>query len=296
VLDPITRSQLLARGMTVRGIAAAVHHGDLIRTRRDRYLPPSAPPDLIAATRVGGRLACLSELRARGVWVAGDDGVHVHLAPNASRLRDPRDRRRRFVPQPGVRLHWTDLVDDHHGSPGHVSVVDALLQASRCQPRRLFQASLDSAARAGLLRGRARLLLARDHVVGPLLRRVDSAAGSGLETIVRELARDLGFTVRTQVPIDGAGFVDLVVEDWIVVECDGLDFHTGAAVSRDRRRDAAVVATGRTALRFVYAQVVYDLPSVARSLIAAVAMHRGVRNSGRKARRALVRAGSGGLA
>lgn len=294
MLEPLTRRDLLAQGRTVREIAAAVHDGELIRARRNQYLPRSAPVELVQAVRIGGPLACLSELRARGIWVIDDGRLHVHLPANASRLRDPDDRSASFLARSGVRLHWRDLRDPVHAGRGHVSVVDALLQASRCLPADHLLASLDSAARLGLLRRRH--LLEQDAVVGPLLCRVDTSAASGLETIVRELARRLGFRVASQVPIDGVGWVDLVIEEWIVVETDGSSFHRGDAARRDYRRDAAIAATGKTPLRFSYAQVVHEPSAVARSLIGAVAAHRRVRNSGQKVRIAQRRAASAGLA
>jgi very-short-patch-repair endonuclease len=295
MLEPRTRRELLTEGRTGREIAAAVHRGELIRARRGHYLPSTAPPALIAAVRVGGRLACVSELRSRGIWVVDDQRVHVHVSPHASRLRDPTDRGRPHSPDAGARTHWQDLRDPTRASAGHVSVADALLQSAGCLPARLLAASLDSALRAGLSLAAQRILMI-DPVLRGLLAHADSSAGSGLETIVRELARDLGFVVRTQVPIDGVGFVDVVIEDRIVVEADGLAFHSGAAVARDRRRDAAIVATGRTVLRFGYPQIVGEPETVARSLIAAVASHRGVRNSGRKAQIARRRARRAGLA
>ena len=290
MIDPSTRADLLARGLTVRQIAAAVHAGTLIRARRGRYLPPAAAPELVSAVRVGGRLACVDELRARGIWTLGDGRLHVHVPGNAARLRDPVDRAARLGEAARVRCHWEQLADPAGASSGHVSAADALLQAARCLPRRSLQASLDSAARQGRMR---RSLLERDPIVGPLLDRVDTSADSGLETIVRELVRNLGFAYATQVAIDGAGFVDLLVEGWVAIECDGLGFHVGPAVSRDRRRDAAVAATGRTMLRFGYGQIVHDLPAVAWAVVAAVGAHRRVANAGAKARRAVRRLQNG---
>jgi len=296
MIDSTTRRGLLSQGYTVRGIAAAVHRGDLIRARRGNYLARDAPADLVAAVRVGGRLTCVNELRARGVWVVDDHRVHIRAAPNASRLRDPGERSRPYRPDGRCRLHWSDPVDDAHARRAHVSTVDALVDAARCLPTPWLRASLDSAVRIGAIGSRGLRLLQADPVIHPLLARIDTSAASGLETIARELARHLGFAVRTQFAIDGVGFVDLVVEDWIVVETDGAEFHTGAAFARDRRRDAVVASTGRTPLRFSYAQLVHDPAVVTRALIAAVASHRRVRNSGQKARTAWNRARRAGLA
>lgn len=97
--------------------------------------------------------------------------------------------------------------------------------------------------------------------------------------------------MSAQVKFTGIGVADLVVEEWIVIETDGAEFHDDATVSpRDRRRDARHAAAGRTPLRFRYSQVVYELPTVVAAIIGAVRSHRRVRNSGWLADRAVHRA------
>lgn len=118
------------------------------------------------------------------------------------------------------------------------------------------------------------------------LRRADVRAESGLETIVRLIAGDLGFRVRSQVTFPGIGRVDLLIEDWIVVETDGSAFHDLPLAAADRRRDALLAADGRTVLRPEYALVVHDRAAVARQLIGAVSEHRRVQDSGQLACRA----------
>jgi very-short-patch-repair endonuclease len=103
---------------------------------------------------------------------------------------------------------------------------------------------------------------------------------------VRVLLLDLGLAVRPQVPFGGVGRVDLLVERWVIVETDGAEFHDGTVSPRDRRRDAALASRGYTVLRFRYAQVIFDLGSVANAVISAVEVHRRVRNSGHLAARA----------
>jgi very-short-patch-repair endonuclease len=119
---------------------------------------------------------------------------------------------------------------------------------------------------------------------------VDRRAESGLESIVRVIAHDLGFRVRSQVRIPGIGRVDLVIEDWVAVETDGAAFHDVALSPRDRRRDARLFAIGRSVLRPGYSLIVHDQPAVVRQLIGAVAAHRRVKNSGAIASRARRRA------
>lgn len=287
--DALTRADLLAGGMTGRGITDAVKAGRLVRLRNGQYATEALALDVQHAVRSGGRLGCVSELRSRGVWMLPltSTSTHVHLAPNASRLRKVDD----VVP------HWHPLIDPASATRSHVGVVDALVRAAECLPRAEAVAAIDSALNRGLV-ARSRLeQVTGEPVFAARLAEADGSAQSGLETLVRLLARDLGFRVAIQVRFAGIGDADLVIEGCVVVETDGAEFHDAAAPSiRDRRRDALHAAAGRTALRFRYSQVVYELSSVAAAIIGAVESHRRVRNSGRRASIARNRARRRGLA
>lgn len=296
MLDTFTRADLLAEGWTVRQIARSVHLGRLIRVRRGHYATPETPGEVVRAVRVGGRLACVSELRHRGVWALPPAEIHVHVAPNAARLRSPDDRTRRRAPGESV-VHWLPLLRPEDATPAHVGIVDALTCALGCLGRREAIAAIDSALNLGLVAPTTLRRVWRGSDLARLLDDANAAAQSGLETIVRLLATELGFRVRIQVRFAGIGVADILIEDWIVVETDGSEFHDGAAPSaRDRRRDARHAAAGRTPLRFRYGQIVHELPSVAAAIIGAVGAHRRVRNSGRLVRRAVARARRRGLA
>ncbi len=278
-------------------IAAAVHRGELIRVRRGHYATRDLDVSTARAVRVGGRLSCLSELRHRGVWVLDDNRVHVHLPDNASRLRDSDDRSLRLASRDRCTLHWKPLLDEATASDSHVGPVDALAQAAQCLDRIALSASVDSAVRLGVVQ------LSDFAAVSALptdllwaVNRVDVDAESGLESIVRELVLLLGFRVRSQVRFPLVGRVDLVVEDWVVVEADGAQYHDAEVTARDRRRDALLVRQGCSVLHFRYAQVVFDRTLIATTIISAVATHRNVRNSGSLVRRARNRARKHGLA
>jgi Uncharacterized protein conserved in bacteria len=270
-------------GWTARRIARAVREGTLLHVRRGHYADPDTPVEVVRAGRVGGRLTCVSELRMRGVWVAetAPTSLHVHVAPNAARLRH----------EHGVRVHWSTLVDAERATNDRVSLLDALLAAAACLSDWELVAAMDSAVNRGdlslaELRGG---LAEAPHRIRQLVALVRPEADSGLESLVRLLAVDLGFRVALQVRYPGIGIADLVIEDWIVVETDGGTHDVPVVAARDRRRDARHAAAGRTALRFRYHQVVHELPAVAEAIIGAVAAHRRVRNSGERARRARIR-------
>jgi very-short-patch-repair endonuclease len=275
-MEHITRGELLALGMTDRRIRADVAAGILVRLRAGRYAHAADAGAATRAVAAGGRLACVSELRCRGVWVLDDDRLHLHVARNASRL-----------PAVAARTHWRRLVAAA-ADGAHVSLVDALIQAHGCLDPLSWMASVDSALHLGMI-GPTELATLRTAIPAADRRLIDAAdrrAESGLETIVRLIALQLGFRVRPQLRFSGVGRVDLVVEKWVVVETDGTAFHDVALSPRDRRRDAVLAARGITALRPGYSLVVFERAAVARQLIGAVESHRHVKDSGRLAARA----------
>jgi len=296
--ETFTRRELMAAGWSAPALTSAVRRGVLIRVRRGHYAHPDADREVTRAVRVGGRLACVSELRARGIWTPEPAATHVHLPENAARLRDPEDRKQPFIADGTVVLHWRALVDPGGATAAHVALLDALVQALRCLDRRLAIAAMDSALHQRLvtvdeLRAAVAVLPSSQRA---LVAETDGRAESGLETIIRTLALDLGFRVEIQRRRKDGGRDDTVIEGWVIVETDGDAFHDVTVAPRDRRRDAASAADGRTTLRFRYAQVVYEQREVALAIIGVVRSHRRIRNSGAIADRALRRLESMGLA
>lgn len=275
-VEHITRGDLLSLGMTDRRIRAAVEAGILLRLRAGHYAHAADAGAATRAAAAGGRLACVSELRHRGVWVLDDDRLHIHVARNASRL-----------PATAAHLHGRRTVAAP-ADRAHVSLVDALIQAHGCLDRLSWMASVDSAWHLGLV-GRTELGMLRTAIPAAdrwLIDAADPRAESGLETIVRLIALQLGFRVQPQARFVGVGRVDLVIEKCVVVETDGAAFHDVAMSPRDRRRDARLAARGVTALRPGYSLVVFDRATAARQLIGAVETHRRVKDSGWLAARA----------
>ncbi|MFT4029309.1 MAG: DUF559 domain-containing protein [Protaetiibacter sp.] len=295
--EVLTRRQLVARGATVTQLAAAVYDGSLIRIRRGYYGRPELDEDVQRAVRVGGRMSCVSELRRRGVWVLGIDHVHVQIAPNAARLRDRDDRTRPLdFTSPGCRIHWCELIRPSAANHAHVGIIDAVVLAMRCLPEREALAVLDSALHLRLVSVRQLPAIARSlpearlHLVAW----ADGGAASGIETFIRFLCLVMGLRVEVQPVVPGVGRGDLEIEEFLIVEADSHEFHGAEVTARDRRRDAGYTRAGYTPLHFRYAQLVYEPRAVAETILAAIATHRGIRNSGeiiRRARRRLDAAG-----
>ncbi len=158
-----------------------------------------------------------------------------------------------------MRLHWGSLLEAA-GSSSAVNVLDALAHAVRCQPPRAAIATIDSALHQGFILEAqlADLFAALPARFRPLLPLIDGRAESGPESLVRLMARMLGCDIRLQVEFDGVGRVDLVLDGWLVVECDSKEFHASwEAQLRDRERDLALAAMGYCTIRLTAATIMY---------------------------------------
>jgi very-short-patch-repair endonuclease len=275
-----TRAELLAAGVSRRGLARALASGSVIRVRRDRYMVAESPQELREAVRIGGRATCLTLLHLVGVFVFASDRLHVHISRGMSRLRSAADVRRPLEHRSSrrQRLHWVPLVRPDDVTGACVGLVDALVHAVLCQPARHAIATIDSALNKRLI-GLADLadvfaaLPPRFRVLRSL---VDGRAQSGPETLVRLMARALGCRVDVQVFFDGVGFVDLLLDGWLVVECDSKEFHQSWEQQvKDRNRDLALAAQGFVTLRLTAAQIMYRPDEVVSALRCLVRTHRG---------------------
>lgn len=271
-----TRADLLAAGFTRRSITRAVRSGELVHVRRDRYLASDADGRTIQAVRVGGRLTCLSLLRLAGVYVQSNEGLHVQVRHTDGRLRSPHVRGSRLrsldaESERGVVVHWSE-VEDHRSQRTCVSLVEALVHAAHCQSPRAMVATLDSVLNLRLLtRTDVRDVLARlprrFRVIEPLL---DDRAQSGGETFARLIARSIGCSVEPQARIRGVGYVDLLLDGWLVVECDSRQFHSSwEAQLEDMRRDLALAKMGYFRIRLTPFDLA-DRPDMVRAALVGL--------------------------
>ena len=256
---PITTAELRHRGMRPSEIAAAVSEGALLRVRRGRFLPGGAPHRLVEAARLGARLDCISLLSKHGVFVQEHGNLHVQVSPGRSRL--PR------CPDAVVR-HWRTTAADPDDA--EVPVVEALVRALRCQSPRAAIATLDSAWQLGLVsESDINAVFAqaprRYRRLRPLL---DRRAESGVETLVRLMLRGLGHHASLQVRIDGVGRVDLLVDGWLIIECDSEEHHSSwADQKRDRRRDQAAAVRGYATYRPIAEDILWHSDEVRAAIV-----------------------------
>lgn len=263
---PLSRSRcdLLDQGWNTHQITAAVRDGRIIRARNNVYLTGDAHPDVIASCRVGGRLACTSELARRGIFVLDGSALHVQLSPNAARLRSSSRR---------LRLHWQHGSRTSHPRATSVELHDALIQGIRCQSPAAAVASLDSALQLRAIdeRDLNEIFAALPRRYRVLRRHLNGGAESGPESLVRLMVRRLGCEVEVQVNFRGIGRVDLVVDGWLVIECDSEEHHSSwAAQKRDRRRDQALAALGYATYRPIAEDIMWHPELVVAALTGLV--------------------------
>lgn len=258
----LTYAELRQRGASRRQIDEAIAAARLIRVRKGTYLSGGCPQPVLAAARDGGRLDCVSLLALLNVFVLHAGALHVQMDYGSTRIP---------ARSPQLVRHWraTEAAEADLVAP----LVEALAQACRCQPPRAAIATLDSAWHLGLVDEQDiaevfRRLPRRFRVLRALL---DRRAESGAESLMRLLLRSHGWTVDVQVSISGVGRVDLVVDGWLIIECDSEEFHSGwEAGRRDRRRDLAAAALGYVTVRPIAEDIMYHPERVISAVRAAV--------------------------
>ena len=254
--------QLRSSGLTRSGLRAALREGLLVRARRDVYVSASENPAVVGSARVGGRIDCVSALRELGVFVLDHAVLHIQIAPNGSRLRSPSDRRRPLETRHGVMPHWRDTAAEEAALM--VPVVEAAVQSVLCQRPRAAIATLDSALNKGLILEveLGDIFAALPQRLQPLRSLVDGRAEAGSESLARLLLRAFGRRIELQKAIPGVGRVDLVIDGWLVVECDSKEFHEKwSTQQRDRDRDLALAALGYVCIRPT-AMLIFERPDV----------------------------------
>ena len=154
-----------------------------------------------------------------------------------------------------------------------VGIIDALIQAVRCQEPWHAVATLDSALHLGLVGAvdLARVFAALPSRFQALRVLVDGRSEAGQESVLRCAFVAAGLRVRLQVWFDGIGRVDLVVEECLVVEADSRTAHDGWELHvRDRDRDIDLARRGFMSLRPGYHRTMFATADVVEAAQALV--------------------------
>ncbi|MCK2037251.1 DUF559 domain-containing protein [Microbacterium sp. SSW1-49] len=254
-------THLQTLGFTRQHLADQVKRGTIQRVRPGVFAIPSLADDIRSAIAHGGALSCVSVLRSHGIWVLPDEtGPHVWLGPSQHALAHPHCR----------------CISHYYGGtpvPGAASIERALLHLRRCAGDEAFFAAYESAWRIGKLSraARDRIRAALPRVARWLVDLARPDADSGLESLLRLRLHLLGIRIGCQVTIVGVGRVDFVIAGRIILEADGEENHGSSDKRhRDRVRDTAASRLGYETLRFDYAQIVHDWPTVQAAILGAM--------------------------
>ena len=204
----------------------------------------------------------MSLIASLGVFVRATHPLHAQFEPGTTRLPE----------RAGVVAHWRRSSATRESLAA--DLIEALAQSCRCQHPRDAIATLESAWHLGLVdeAGLGAVFARLPQRYGALRGLLDPRSESGAETLMRLLLRGLGAEVEVQVQIAGVGRVDLVVDGWLIVECDSRAFHEGwEAQKRDRARDMAAAALGYTTVRPLAEDILYRREEVLRTMSAILA-------------------------
>ncbi len=101
-----------------------------------------------------------------------------------------------------------------------------------------------------------------------VLQWIDRGADSLLETLARTHFRRAGIDVQPQFYVDGVGYMDLLLDGWLLVELDGRHHAEWKQVKKDHRRNNLSVIQGYTVLRYYYSDVVHDSEAMVAEVLA----------------------------
>lgn len=254
------RRPALARlGIDDAALRRAVRAG-VLQPCRGLYALPTAEPDYVALLQRRQLLTCVSASPFYRLWTVGSTGPrHVH--------------HRRGEAFDGEIAHSGLLLEPHPHRPV-AALGDVLIHALRCLPFRESLVMVDCAVGRGDMTLdflRQRLPGKRNGRTREVLEWVDRGAESMLETLARTYFRQAGIRVETQVPIDGVGYVDLLLEGRLIVELDGRHHGEWAQVKKDQRRNNSSVVQGYTVLRYYYDDVVHSPGRMVAEVVAVLA-------------------------
>jgi very-short-patch-repair endonuclease len=259
-----TYRELRASGLSKHAIGRELDGGTLRLLRRGVYERPGSCEQVRTAALHGGPPACATAAVHMGLWVL-DAGESVHVGLRAHGRSYPHE-------SCACVVHWEepDLVTTTFGMPSTRSV---LRQVLHCHGIEAFFVALESALRRSRLKN-ADLQWLRDHTNADARDAIAFArrdADSGLESLFRWRLRRHGLAVRTQQTLASVGRVDFLIGDRLIVEVDGVANHDDESHRhKDLVRDANAAAWGFVTLRFDYALVAHDWPTVELAILAYV--------------------------
>ncbi|MFB9716475.1 endonuclease domain-containing protein [Arthrobacter methylotrophus] len=254
----VARRPVLARfGISDAQLRKAVL-GGVRQPARGIYALASAPDADVELVRNRQSRTCVSAAPFHGLWAIDHSGPpHVHQLRSHGRNE----------------VHHGGLVLPSHPHRPVVSLADVLIHALRCLPWQESLVMVECAVGRGdmtvpfLLE---RLPGKRNGKAREVLQWVDRGADSLLETLARTHFRRAGIHVQPQFYIDGVGYMDLLLDGWLLVELDGRHHAEWKQVKKDHRRNNLSVIQGYTVLRYYYSDVVHDSEAMVAEVLAVL--------------------------
>ncbi|WP_382304101.1 type IV toxin-antitoxin system AbiEi family antitoxin domain-containing protein [Herbiconiux sp. UC225_62] len=268
--DVVSTAHLHSAGFSPADISRGVLRGELQRVTRGWLAAADTSSPVVGAVRMGGRLSCLDVLRAHRIWTIRDPRPHVRVGRHSGHSPSAADARHSRTP---TVIHRA-LPLQPLGTTAIDPLPVALGHAVMCQPWMDAVASLDSALNRGYLSTfqLAELLDPLPARYARLFGIVDAGSESGLETKARLSLRAATIQYRTQVSIPGAGRVDILIGDRLVLELDGWEWHSKKDdFEKDRQKDLVLHSRDYRVMRLSYEQVTFGWEAafeVVRSLVA----------------------------
>lgn len=234
-----------------RALRDLVEEGAVVERVGVVFAPGTDWP-LIACRMLGGLLTCHSALEYYSLPELPHPGaVHVAIPSSRGRVR----------PLAGVVVHREPARWPPGMSPPVAPPRLLVARMLRCAEEIPAVVVADAALRRGLVsRAELAAMLRSNRSGGPLghrrLARCREKARSPIESIARLELEDAGHSVEVGVDVPGVGEVDMLVDDRLLVETDGYQFHSSKGDwSNDRRREQGLIAQGRLWVRLTYDDV-----------------------------------------
>lgn len=252
-------------GVADRALRRAVAREQVLTVGHGTFALPGVPREMVLATLFRAQVGCISACEHWDLPLWGNHhGAHLVVPRHRSNSRrDPRELA-------AVTLHRTSAP---LRSGPWTPVDSAVDQAAWCTSPLEQLVLIDAALRRGLMMRSdvAHFSQGTARRRAWLWRMSSGAAESPLETVARVGLVTGGLAVQEQVVVRGVGRVDLVVEEALVVEADGWEFHRDReAFERDRIRDRDLLLDGLPTMRFTARQLRADLPGAVRDVARAV--------------------------
>jgi hypothetical protein len=266
-------SQAGRLGVDAQDLSDLVRAGALIRVRQGAYLLQSAFDAAAPEQRYAGRVRAVllsrppltwashhAALALDGLPLVGADLGRIDLSTMTSRTF----RRSGVVTHPLPPAEPCVLV----AGARSVSLALALVRTTAASGLKAGVVALDAALHRGAVSvEQLDAAMVRDQLDGRAARRVRTALGlvdagceSPGESLTRLVMTSLGLRLRSQVEIrDGHGFVgrvDFLVDEWVVVEFDGIQKYAGsdgrAALAREKLREDRLRGAGYEVVRITW--------------------------------------------